>query len=1025
MNSLNQQRDNMKKVGTLITLFYLLSIAPYLKGQPVPPLPLKKVAVNTINYEQGLLSNDLSAIITDTLGFTWVGSSAGLQRYNGYLLERIKPIIGHDTIQIKSHVYLFRLKSGALWISYKKGILEYNPFTNKFRHIITASNTSDVLFSTVPLLETPEGVWCLGEGMGVIIYDKNGHIKTKIPSIETRALDEVIGSFHLKDKGIITAGQNHIYIRTGLQKLLDINTSNHQIDQISGFDNQITGIGCNNMFFYVCTNQSISKFSVPDRNLVKKYHLANITSQLVTYCGIHAVGNNRLIANVNNLVLEFDEDLNRPKLLVTFNSKPLLVAGRVQRIYNDAYGRIWLLTNDDIKRIQDKGIPFDYLKYPNATNNFVRSLYFDEQEHKLLAGCFNGGLQLYDSTSVPLWQDHLQTKEVADVTGITKLTPNNYLIITLTRGWFLLDLKKKKLTAFNFSLGEKWRDLLYNNTFSDNFQRLNDSTLIIACVSNVYRCIFHGNRLISAKPLLPADHTNDNWISTCYVTSDRSLWAGDYSGQVFKLSPDGQLEKVIIPERAGVRCFTEDAEHHTWMGTNSGLHVFDQHGRLLKSFYTSSGLLNDCIYSLLPGPGKSEIFASSNMGLSDITLSGNIKNYTKAVGLQDNEFNTSAALITSSGRYYFGGINGISAFYPSALKMLGSKPVLNMIKLVANDSSYNSSGIWRGDTVRVKYNQNYLQFDFAGMGMLNADQYFYKYRMTGFGNWQSTHQPTGIRYILQPGNYMLEVTCSNELPGPEVKKNIIVIIDPPFWLRWWFFILIGIFVLAAIISIVSSYNRRKYEKRLQELRIKQSLQTQRERLSRDLHDNLGAQANAIFYGTELLKLNKIPGEKLINNLQDTAKDMLTVLRETLWAMKATRTDTTGLWMRIVNFSSKIATSYPLLKIIVSGTPPTGYDIEPSAALNIILISQEAINNAVRHSGSGSIEVDSFVRDDAWCITITDKGKGFNPAEIMGKSETYGMENMTSRARESNLQLDINSEPNGGTRIILKIKLSEL
>ncbi|MBS1504287.1 MAG: hypothetical protein JST32_19620, partial [Bacteroidetes bacterium] len=526
----------------------------------------------------------------------------------------------------------------------------------------------------------------------------------------------------------------------------------------------------------------------------------------------------RLLAAVNDKLFEFDAGLGHPRQLSTFNGAPLLAAGRVDHIYRDSYKRIWVLTNDDIKRIQDREIAFAYLKYPGADNNFVRSLYFDDQSQVLLAGCFNGGLQVYDRSSAPLWRAPLQTEDVKDVLGITRLSIDNYLIITWSKGWFLFDIRNRKLSPFNFTADGKWRNFLYHNAFSNNLQRLNDSTLLIASSSNVFRCVFRGNLLISVKPILPFFKPAEDWINSFCQASDGTFWAGSYNGSLYRVDKSGKATIVNLPEKFGIRCFAEDAQHHIWVGTSSGLHVFDAGGRLLKSFYKNSGLLNDCIYGLLPLPGKASVFVSSNMGLSDISLNGNIKNYTKELGLQDNEFNTASVAASASGKFYFGGISGITAFYPSALNSFRDKPVLNVTRLTVNDSSYNSSGIWRGDTVRVKYNRNHLEFDFAAMGLLNADSYFYRYRMIGFGkNWQSTHRPAGISYILPPGKYTLQVACSDELSGPEVRTNIVVIIDPPFWLRWWFFAIIGFCATAAVVLIVSFYNKRRYQKALQEV----------------------------------------------------------------------------------------------------------------------------------------------------------------------------------------------------------------
>jgi len=1006
-------------------ILVLILAAFSVKAQVKTLLPLKRVPVNTLNYEQGLLNNETAAIITDKLGFTWVSTVTGLQRYNGCTLENIDPLVGRDTVKIRSRVYFYRLKSGNLWISCKKGVLEYNPVTNVFKNIIPVKSNSDEVFAIIPLSETAEGVWCLKEGAGMVIYNKEGRLKKTVPSVNTGILDAIIRADYIESSSCIVNSEDHIFIRTVNNVILDYNTSDYRCDEISMHGQLVTGISCNASFFYVGTPHNISKFRISDRKLINIYSFRNITDQPIAACAVYCIGNNRLLVNVNNQVIEFDADFKTPRLLTTFSGQPLLLAGNVEHIYYDEFERIWLLTNDDIKRIQDREIPFSYLKYP-GTGNFVRCLYFDEQKQELLAGCINGGLQVYDKLSNPLWHAPLQTNEVKDVLAIQKLSTNDYLIITWTKGWYLLDLQNRKFSAIKCAIGEKTRKLLTAYAFSSNIQQLNDSTLLVATISNVFRCVLQGNILKSAKPLLPFFKTIDDRISCAHYASDGTLWVGDNQGLVFRMEKSGAIEMVALPEKFNIRCFTEDVNHHIWIGTSSGLYSCTLQGRLLKSFYKSSGLLNDCIYSLQPLPGKSAVMAGSNMGLSAIALNGNIRNYTKEMGLQDNEFNTAAAITTRSGKFYFGGVNGITAFFPSALKELQNKPILNVTKLVVNDLIYNSSGIWKGDTIRLKYNQNHLQFDFAAMGPLNADKYFYRYRLIGFEkHWQNTNQPTDIRYILQPGKYTLEVACSNELSGPEVKKNILIVIDPPFWLTWWFFVTICLCAIGGLLLLLALYNKRRYQKTFQELILKQRLQSQRERISRDLHDNLGAQANAIFYGTELLKQNIDHGQTLVENLHDTAGDMLTMLRETLWALKVTQVDAADLWMRILNFARKMGAYSPNVKMSISGSPPGNITLNASMALNMILIVQEAINNAIRHSYAAVISINSYSDDNSWRIEIKDDGKGFDLSAISKKTESYGLENMAQRANESNITFVINSLPSQGTKVFLEVNLNKI
>jgi signal transduction histidine kinase len=1016
----------MKRLSYFLCCIFLLAATSKSEGQFKIPLPLKKVPVSTINYEQGLLSNETASIITDPLGFTWAGTTNGLQRYNGYSLENIDPVIGHDTIRIRSRVYLFRLHNGFLWISYKKGILQYNPFTNVFSQLISFKCLPDDFFGILPLCETPEGIWCLKKGSGMVIYRKDGNLKEFVHSLKPETFDAMINSNVTKTRNVVAANRNRLFIWLDNARIIYFNTTNHGWGMLNLNMDEILGVACNNEFLYTADRFAIRKFRIAGAQPVAAYFFKTLTDQAIAACTFSTIGEDRLMASFDGQVVEFDANLQNPRLLTAFNGKPLLVAGGVDHFYRDEYERIWLVTNDDIKRLQDKEIAFNYLKYPNANNNFVRSLYFDEQTQQLLAGCFGGGLQLYDRNGNPAWPEPLKTTSVKDILAITKLTPGNYLIITWTKGWFLLDAAKRELSPVDMSAFSKFEKVLYDNAFANSFQRLNDSTILVPCISDVFSCVFRGTRLVSLTPLRPFHGSTENWLNIGFLDSKGTLWTGDYKGYIYRQSKNGKPQVLNMSDHSGIRCIAEDAEHNIWVGSNAGLFVFNIDGKPIKAFYKSSGLLNDCIYAIAPQKGKAAVFASTNMGLSEISLNGDIKNYTKELGLQDNEFNTAAAVISPAGKYYFGGVSGITAFYPSALNALKSKATLNMTRLVVNDSTYSEAGIWRGDTVRLKYKEDHLQFDFAALGVLNADKYFYKYRMIGFGrNWQSTHLPTGIRYILQPGTYTLQVLCSSELSGPVVRKNVVIIIDPPFWLRWWFFVIIGFCVIGTVALIVSSYNKRKYQKALQEVMLKQRLQNQREQISRDLHDNLGAQANAIFYGTELLMQKKGERELLIDNLHDTAGDMLTVLRETLWALKITQVRAADLWLRTLNFARKIGNYYPGLDLSIGGTPPENRVLNASLALNMILIIQEAINNAARHSGASVISINSYATDAKWRIEIIDDGKGFDMATVSDKKESYGLENMTERASESGIAFNINSLPSHGTKVYLEIDITKM
>lgn len=197
-------------------------------------------------------------------------------------------------------------------------------------------------------------------------------------------------------------------------------------------------------------------------------------------------------------------------------------------------------------------------------------------------------------------------------------------------------------------------------------------------------------------------------------------------------------------------------------------------------------------------------------------------------------------------------------------------------------------------------------------------------------------------------------------------------------------------------------------------------ENQRKRISSDLHDSLGGQANALLYGIELLQQDQRSNPSLVNNLHHTAKDMLVTLRETLWAMKVKEATAAEVWLRVINFSKQLGRYYPSVAISTVGVVPAGFHISAAKSLSIVLILQESLNNSVRHSAARNINVTSRDDGDVWTITLQDDGKGFDPGAAAQKKESYGLSNMKSRAQFANIRLTIIAAENEGTTIELGI-----
>jgi signal transduction histidine kinase len=1009
-------------------IFLLLAvICTASPGQNAGPVPLKRCPVKTINFEQGLMNIAITSAITDQLGFTWFSTKTGLQRYNGYVLETITPVADGDTIPIHYPVFFLAKGDRSFLIGYKKGILEFNAENNAFKKIVTLPPGETLRYSLIPFKANREGTWCLEEKKGIVFYDANSNPTYPFPSFNPESADTILHSDDLfQNNKIIATNDDFIFMRLSPKTIVQIDIKTRQLHTLDYPDEVICGLGCTKDQLFISSRDDLSCVRISDGITLHKCLYKQLTGDPVNFSTLDLIANHHLLVSAEKHLYEFDTSCTCIKEITDLNSELFVKTGTAPFIYQDEFRRIWLLTLNEIKRIQNVEIPFEHLLYPKEKNNFVRSFYLDEETRQLISGCYNGGIQLYDSSGKPLWDRSLMTREVKDVIGIDKLSTGNYLVVTLHKGMFLLNIEKKQLQEINLNKPSCSSLQIRENAYSNSLQRIDDSTVLISTRSNVSRCIFRGNQIKTAQALLNTLQLYSNPVTTFLYASDRAIWTGTESGVVLKLDAGGALKTINIPDNYFVRCMAEDSLHQVWVGTEKGLFIYSASGELLKKFTRETGLANDFIYALLPDDSRNNFFTSTNLGISYISRDGKVKNFTKELGLQENEFNTQSCVRGSTGKLFFGGINGITAFYPAALISGKDTPFIHITRLVVNDSLYNSfAGAWKDNILHLAYDQNHLQFDMAATGLLNPNEYLYRYRLNGFEkSWQITHQPSGIRYTLAPGNYLLEIECSPILSSNSVfYKQIAVIIEPPWWQTWWFIGLSLVLLITAVTYIVLRYNKRKYQEQIRALQLQSEIQNERERISKELHDNIGTQLSYISSNMDWMidapvSFTRDEERSRLSAVNKTAKEMISDLRQTIWAIKKESVPLEELSDKLKSFIQSQLLLRPDMVIRIEEDIRNNIRFSPTDALNIYRICQEAIVNCIKHSDA--LQLSFSIRsgtNESFALIIADNGKGFQPdRENKGH---YGLENMRHRAIDLGASFSIVSAKGKGTRIAIE------
>jgi two-component system sensor histidine kinase DesK len=246
-------------------------------------------------------------------------------------------------------------------------------------------------------------------------------------------------------------------------------------------------------------------------------------------------------------------------------------------------------------------------------------------------------------------------------------------------------------------------------------------------------------------------------------------------------------------------------------------------------------------------------------------------------------------------------------------------------------------------------------------------------------------------------------------------------------------IIVVMLFVVFIIFIVLVYNRKQLlnlkEKQLQqsehqnqllqkELEKQKSIEQERERISHDMHDDLGAGISALKLQAEFLK-QRAENDDLksdIDELLKTSEEMNLSMREMLWSLNSGN-DTLGSFidyskMYAHNFlkKTKIQLAIEDKNIIFETT------ITTEQRRNLFLCLKEALNNAYKHSESDQLKLSFIQKDKEFMMKISDNGIGINPE----KAEGNGLRNMRRRMKEQNGHCEVTTE--NGTHLFFRIDL---
>nr|MDA3821629.1 response regulator [Bacteroidales bacterium] len=406
------------------------------------------------------------------------------------------------------------------------------------------------------------------------------------------------------------------------------------------------------------------------------------------------------------------------------------------------------------------------------------------------------------------------------------------LLLGTNLGAWLVSTKNNKITRLSSLVFDS---VPFEYSFRSVFDICSskDNTYWVAATSGIFRVEFgQDNAFISkfyntsSSPSLFKNNTH----ALLYDKNRNVLWAGTYGGGLEEIFLNSDHFPVEIKQYKSATLNTNglssndisalhlDSNNRLWVGTFLGLnlmHEKDSSGKVSFSYITTSdGLPNNRIRSIAEDD-NGKLWVATNGGLTEFHPEDNtFSTYKISDGIQSNEFSENAIFKNNDGELYFGGVNGITHFFPSDIKQDTVKPRVIITdfylfeKIVEVGSEFSKRKILKKpieltDSLFLKANENDIRFEFSALYYQAPAKTKYAYLLEGFDKeWKETDaiRRSATYTNLPYGNYLFKVKASNgDGIWSDTPTELFISVQTPFWLTSWF---IGLYIILFILIVL-------------------------------------------------------------------------------------------------------------------------------------------------------------------------------------------------------------------------------
>ena len=953
------------------------------------------------NYslEDGLSQSTVYAVLQDNMGFIWIGTRDGLNRFdNNSFLTFYPSFDSAGSLSYRSVRALVQDHSGFIWVGTDGGGVDrLDPVKQSFQNICAIIGSSDCdLETNITSLDIKGNLLYIGtRNQGLYTFDIKTHeLDNTLQLVSTIWDIEISGGKVLlaTSEGVVTINDDlstEHYLEGHEIRTLKASSASRILigSRTSGLHELDLSSGQVDIF-----SQELSGIEISSLEIDKDEQVWVGTDEKGVFL---LSADEEVIAHLNS------------------ENKPVhnLPSESIRSIYKDLNGMIWVGTNNaGVSNYYEARYQFISYSARNTQGAVLGDiiLSFNQLDSgKLLVGTEQHGLFTLDETDLYLEK----SEALANSSIIAILKDHN------ARIWVATDREGLILIEDQNQLDQiKQIEGITNPSVLSLEQAPNGD--ILAGTYKGLNIIREGRVL--DMDFIP-DYLQEDRILAIHTINKGEFLLGTFSNGVVHFNHkeslftrytsganSSHLPDKKIPER--VQAIYEDSKGRTWLGTYSGLALFDATEGSFTLFTTRDGLPSDVVYGILEDQ-KGNLWLSTNSGISSFNADSLVfKNYSLLDGLSSKEFNGGAYFKDEKGKMYFGSINGFTVFDPEQImdSNIGGEIVIHSMNV--DGTKYNPLS---KNEFMLGSGKEYIQFDFSYLNFINSDKYQLQYQLEGLSSkWIPIRSNLEVNFSGLPfGDYELRIKALNsDKEQVSLSNNVKFYIQAPLWMRWYFILAVAILLTVAI-TVLFKY--RMYYLLKEE--------TTRNRIARALHDDLSATLSSISFFSEAARRKRKDydkAEEYITMIEKSAEEAKEKINDIIWAIDPEQDDSRGLLMKCKRFAGEMFESKDI-----------AYDLDFDDELNIPsdldtrqhlwLIFKELVNNLVRHSDANHAKVSMKKEASNLILEIEDNGIGLNKDLV---HSGRGISNLRHRAGHLGAELTHSTPEKGGTKWQLMIPL---